>query len=197
MLPPLPPPHVTGPLSPPGMKGARGPSGIPGLEGPPGPKGVMGPTGPKGDAGPQGVPGSPGPPGELPLLPPDILFQKDAPASSSSDRRRLRGRRHRRDADAGPDRGDLGRRDRSSSSSSSSSDEVDLVTVYTDVYNMRVELERMKKPLGTRSHPARACKDLAQGHPQLEDGFYWVDPNLGTGIHITYTLELYYIYSEK
>ncbi len=158
-------------MSPPGMKGARGPPGIPGLEGPPGPKGVLGPTGPKGDSGPQGVPGSPGPPGELPLLPPDILFQKDAPASS--------GRRQRRDADVGPDRGDLaGERERFASSASSS-DEVDLVTVYTDVYNMRIELERMKKPLGTRNHPARACKDLAQGHPQLEDGFYWVDPNLG------------------
>ncbi len=45
---------------------------------------------------------------------------------------------------------------------------------------MRLELERLKKPLGTRSNPARACRDLAHGHGgRLEDGLYWVDPNLG------------------
>ena len=138
------------------MKGSGGPPGLPGLEGPPGPKGVMGPAGSKGDPGPPGVPGSPGPPGELPLLPPDILFQRDAPAR---DKRETRG--------------DMDR------SRPQQDEDVDLVTVYTDVYNMRVELEKLKKPMGTRNNPARACKDLAQGHPQLEDGYYWVDPNLG------------------
>ena len=54
-----------------------------------------------------------------------------------------------------------------------------MVTVYTDVYNMRIELEKMKKPIGTRESPARSCKDLLFGHPQLKDGFYWIDPNLG------------------
>ena len=49
-------------------------------------------------------------------------------------------------------------------------DDVDLVTVYTDVYNMRIKLERMKKPIGTRDSPARSCKDLHHGHPQLKDG---------------------------
>ncbi len=171
------------------MKGALGPPGIPGLEGPPGPKGVLGPTGPKGDSGPQGLPGSPGPPGELPLLPPDILFQKDEPSFG--------GRRYRRDADVDadsvPDRGDLSPLD-GASSSDFSSDDVDLVTVYTDVYNMRIELERMKKPLGTKNHPARACKDLAQGHPQLEDGFYWVDPNLGKCGRFVIQMLLFLIY---
>jgi len=56
---------------------------------------------------------------------------------------------------------------------------VDLITVYTDVYNMRIELEKMKKPIGTKNSPARSCKDLFFGHPQLKDGFYWIDPNLG------------------
>ena len=58
-------------------------------------------------------------------------------------------------------------------------EDVDLVTVYTDVYNMRIELEKMKKPIGTRDSPARSCKDLLFGHPQLKDGYYWIDPNLG------------------
>ena len=35
--------------------------------------------------------GPPGPPGELPLLPPDILFQRDAPSSRYT--------RHKRDTD--------------------------------------------------------------------------------------------------
>jgi hypothetical protein len=49
-------------------------------------------------------------------------------------------------------------------------EDVDLVTVYTDVYNMRIELEKMRKPIGTRDSPARSCKDLSQGHSKLEDG---------------------------
>ena len=49
-------------------------------------------------------------------------------------------------------------------------EDVDLVTVYTDVYNMRIELEKMRKPIGTRDSPARTCKDLSHGHSKLEDG---------------------------
>jgi collagen type V/XI/XXIV/XXVII alpha len=56
---------------------------------------------------------------------------------------------------------------------------VDLITVYTDIYNMRIELEKIKKPIGTRNSPARTCQDLHYGHPQMKDGFYWIDPNLG------------------
>ena len=114
-------------------------------------------SGAKGNSGPPGLPGNPGPPGELPLLPPDVLFQKDEPAR---DKREIRG-------DMNGEPPNIGGED------------VDLVTVYTDVYNMRIELEKMKKPVGTRNNPSRSCKDLSQGHPQLKDGFYWVDPNLG------------------
>jgi len=56
---------------------------------------------------------------------------------------------------------------------------VDLMTVYTDIYNMRIELEKMKKPVGSRSSPARTCQDLHYGHPLVKDGFYWIDPNSG------------------
>lgn len=148
----------TGKLGNPGMKGADGPPGLPGLQGPPGPKGTSGIAGPKGDSGPQGIAGPPGPPGELPLLPPDILFQKDDPSIRS--KREIRG-------------------DQGTKSRPRQEEDVDLVTVYTDVYNMRIELEKMKKPIGTRESPARSCKDLLFGHPQLKDGFYWIDPNLG------------------
>jgi len=78
-----------------------------------------------------------------------------------------------------------------------------LQDVYTDIYNMRVELERTRKPLGTRDNPVRTCRDLFYGHPHFKDGtccrtltkaqifnkrntlnlkltdWYWVDPNLG------------------
>ena len=50
------------------------------------------------------------------------------------------------------------------------SGDLDLVTVYTDVYDMRIQLEKMRKPVGTRDSPARSCKDLHHGHPQLKDG---------------------------
>ena len=136
-----------GPPGAPGMKGAEGPAGLPGLEGPPGPKGTAGNTGPKGDSGPMGVPGAPGPPGELPLLPPDVLFQRDQPRSKREVR------------------GDMGQRSRPRQD-----EDVDLVTVYTDVYNMRIELEQLKKPMGSRNNPARSCKDLKHGHPQLDEG---------------------------
>merc|ERR1712130_2125 len=158
------PPGLSGPKGEPGpigsmgMKGAEGPPGLPGLEGPSGPKGTTGATGPKGDRGSSGSPGPPGPPGELPLLPPDILFQRDAPA------------RPKREA-----RGDaINERTRPQKDS-----DVDLITVYTDIYNMRIELEKIKKPTGTRNNPARTCQDLHYGHPQMKDGFYWIDPNLG------------------
>jgi len=150
----------SGPIGPLGMKGAEGPPGLPGLEGPPGPKGTTGATGPKGDSGPLGPPGPSGPPGELPLLPPDILFQRDAPFQRP--KREIRG-----------DHGG-GQRARPQQDS-----DVDLVTVYTDIYNMRIELEKIKKPIGTRNSPARTCQDLYYGHPQMKDGFYWIDPNLG------------------
>lgn len=141
------------------MKGAEGPPGLPGLEGPPGPKGTNGVTGPKGDRGPSGSPGPSGPPGELPLLPPDILFQRDSPAAYRP-KREIRG-------------------DNAEEKRPQKDEEVDLITVYTDIYNIRIELEKMKKPLGTRNSPARTCQDLHYGHPQMNDGFYWIDPNLG------------------
>jgi collagen type V/XI/XXIV/XXVII alpha len=44
---------------------------------------------------------------------------------------------------------------------------------------MRQEIDRMKKPLGTKEYPGRSCKDVHYGHPDFPDGWYWIDPNLG------------------
>jgi collagen type V/XI/XXIV/XXVII, alpha len=51
--------------------------------------------------------------------------------------------------------------------------------MYSSIYSMRQELDRMRKPHGTQESPARSCKDLWFGHPQFENGYYWIDPNLG------------------
>merc|ERR1711971_1532333 len=101
-----------------GMKGADGPPGLPGLEGPMGPKGTSGVAGSKGDSGPRGVAGPPGPPGELPIIPPEILFQKDEPFRS------------KREAEV---RGDQGTRSRPQQD-----EDVDLITVYTDVHTSKM-----------------------------------------------------------
>lgn len=42
--------------------------------------------------------------------------------------------------------------------------------MYNTIYEMRQDLERVKKPLGTRENPVRSCKDLFYGHPQFPDG---------------------------
>lgn len=51
--------------------------------------------------------------------------------------------------------------------------------MYSSIYSMRQELDRIRKPVGTRESPARTCKDLWYGHNHLDNGWYWIDPNLG------------------
>lgn len=88
---------LKGPTGQIGLKGNEGPQGLPGLEGiyksnyqklqdiffycyflnyvgPVGLKGSEGPTGIKGEPGPSGLPG---PPADMPLLPPEMLFQRE------------------------------------------------------------------------------------------------------------------------
>lgn len=42
--------------------------------------------------------------------------------------------------------------------------------MYSSIYTMRQDLERIRKPLGTRDNPVRTCKDLFYGHPHFKDG---------------------------
>jgi collagen type V/XI/XXIV/XXVII alpha len=42
--------------------------------------------------------------------------------------------------------------------------------MYSSIYTMRQDLDRIRKPVGTREHPVRTCKDLFYGHPQFKDG---------------------------
>ena len=45
-----------------------------------------------------------------------------------------------------------------------------LLDMYSSIYTMRTDLERIKKPQGSKDNPVRSCKDLYFGHPQFKDG---------------------------
>jgi len=45
-----------------------------------------------------------------------------------------------------------------------------MLDMYNAIYAMRKELERVKRPHGTKDNPARTCRDLYFGHPQFQDG---------------------------
>lgn len=40
-------------------------------------------------------------------------------------------------------------------------------------------VQSLKNPLGTRDNPARICRDLHSCEQRMNDGTYWIDPNLG------------------
>lgn len=42
--------------------------------------------------------------------------------------------------------------------------------MYSTIYSMRQDLEKVRKPTGTKENPARTCKDLYYAHPHYTDG---------------------------
>ncbi|GCB81901.1 hypothetical protein scyTo_0022589, partial [Scyliorhinus torazame] len=110
--------------------------------GPKGSKGSSGPSGQKGDTGLIGLPGAPGPPGEV-IQPLPIRTPKKTRRSSDGMQ----------------------------------ADERDNILDYTngmeDIFdsldNLKMEVDRMKNPMGTHSNPARTCKDLQLSHPDFPD----------------------------
>lgn len=44
------------------------------------------------------------------------------------------------------------------------------VDMYSTIYAMKQEMDRIRRPVGTKDNPVRTCKDLYFGHPQFEDG---------------------------
>lgn len=42
--------------------------------------------------------------------------------------------------------------------------------VYGSLNNLKLDIERMKFPLGTQDNPARTCKDLHLSQPDFPDG---------------------------
>lgn len=47
--------------------------------------------------------------------------------------------------------------------------------MYSSIYSMREDLEKLKKPSGSRANPVRNCKDLYLGHPNYKDGKYYIE----------------------
>lgn len=138
---------------------------------------------PQGEQGLPGPPGPPGPPGELPLLPPELAgFQQNALARW---RRELRLLNDVNADDADPtttptpttarskaDGGGRGDTDRPEPGDGGGGvgDGPKYVDIVSSIYGMRQDLERIRKPVGTRENPVMTCKDLFYGHPQFKDG---------------------------
>uniref|UniRef100_A0A6Q2Y7K4 Collagen, type XI, alpha 1a n=1 Tax=Esox lucius TaxID=8010 RepID=A0A6Q2Y7K4_ESOLU len=157
-------PGLIGLIGPPGEQGEKGDRGLPGPQGSPGGKGdgvikntplslctSQGPAGQKGDTGVIGPPGPPGPPGEV-IQPLPIQSPK-------------KNRRHAEmQADAAGSMMDYGE---------------GMENIFGSLNTLKLDIERMKYPMGTQNNPARTCKDLQLAQPEFSDGEYWIDPNQG------------------
>jgi hypothetical protein len=54
-----------------------------------------------------------------------------------------------------------------------------IFTVFNEIDEVRSELNTMLRPNGSQQAPARSCYDLFLCNPKLQEGYYWIDPNLG------------------
>ncbi|CAG2206030.1 COL5AS [Mytilus edulis] len=164
-----------GPLGqngPPGLMGVEGMPGSPGQEGPPGPKGEQGLDGPKGNIGPAGPMG---PPGEQQAFPAELgryMNQGDKAGSN--------GRRRRSVPDFQSDMAimveDMG------SKQVELKEGVTLVVsrLFSQIDQLRAEVKKIRYPTGQEDSPAPTCRDIQMVHEDAKDGWYWVDPNLGS-----------------
>ncbi|XP_010158101.1 PREDICTED: collagen alpha-1(XXVII) chain-like, partial [Eurypyga helias] len=156
---------IQGPRGPPGLMGKEGiigPLGIQGPTGSPGPKGDKGSRGeggvqgPRGPPGPRGHPGPPGPPG-IPAS-----FQQDGFGAAfqalidSNTALKTEGYQHP----------DLLMLDHGGE-------------IFKTLHYLSNLIQSIKRPLGTKENPARICRDLMNCEQKMNDGTYWIDPNLG------------------
>ncbi|XP_015684544.1 collagen alpha-1(XXVII) chain-like, partial [Protobothrops mucrosquamatus] len=156
---------IQGPKGPQGIwgqEGVIGPVGISGQPGNTGPKGEKGSQGEAGLQGPKGIPGPQGPPG--PPGPPGIqaaLGQDDFDAAFHS------------------------MLTASAVFRSESYEQMDLPVmdqggeIFKTLHYLSVLIQSIKRPLGTKENPTRVCKDLMNCEQKMQDGVYWIDPNLG------------------
>uniref|UniRef100_A0A3Q4GJJ8 Fibrillar collagen NC1 domain-containing protein n=1 Tax=Neolamprologus brichardi TaxID=32507 RepID=A0A3Q4GJJ8_NEOBR len=154
----------------PGDQGAFGPKGergLPGQSGPPGKrgfKGGMGLPGPQGDKGPKGQPGDTGESGFPGVL--GVFGPRGPPG------------------DFGP-KGIRGPKGPQGSVVSNNKPVMDLpmldqgAEIFKTLHYLSNLIKSLKNPLGTRTNPARICRDLHSCEQKLNDGTYWIDPNLG------------------
>ena len=55
-----------------------------------------------------------------------------------------------------------------------------VVTIYNELDTLKHSLRELMRPNGTRNNPARTCYDLFLCYSLYEEGYYWIDPNLGS-----------------
>uniref|UniRef100_A0A452VGQ2 Collagen type V alpha 1 chain n=1 Tax=Ursus maritimus TaxID=29073 RepID=A0A452VGQ2_URSMA len=170
-------PGLIGLIGPPGEQGEKGDRGLPGPQGSSGPKGEQGITGPSGPIGPPGPPGLPpgcGAPAALVPLPsgPPGSVHTQGPPGEVIQPLPIQASRTRRNIDASQLLDD--------GAGENYADYADgMEEIFGSLNSLKLEIEQMKRPLGTQQNPARTCKDLQLCHPDFPDGEYWVDPNQG------------------
>lgn len=53
------------------------------------------------------------------------------------------------------------------------------VPIQKQLLDLAGQTSQIRKPLGAKDNPARTCRDLYACQPYLDNGYYWIDPNLG------------------
>uniref|UniRef100_A0A8C9SH74 Collagen, type V, alpha 3a n=1 Tax=Scleropages formosus TaxID=113540 RepID=A0A8C9SH74_SCLFO len=186
---------LIGIVGPPGDMGEKGDRGLPGNQGTPGPRGDGGVVGPPGPTGPPGLPGLSAlvPPLShvfpltfFPSLTFPPLFQ--GPPGTMIDPlpvQRAQKKRRRHSQQDGPglqevQEGVLELADDPMQGDEALGDEGEgMEEVFASLNSMKMEVEIMRRPLGTFESPARTCKELMMCRPDYTDGEYWIDPNQG------------------
>ncbi|KAL8174473.1 UNVERIFIED_CONTAM: hypothetical protein K2H54_046882 [Gekko kuhli] len=51
--------------------------------------------------------------------------------------------------------------------------------IFKTLHYLSTLIQSIKRPLGTKDNPARICRDLMNCEQKMQDGPYWIDPNLG------------------
>ncbi|KAG8328921.1 Collagen alpha-2(V) chain, partial [Homalodisca vitripennis] len=157
---------MTGPPGLPGKDGEISVRGTPGRDGNPGPPGVSGPHGLRGlqgEPGKDGTPGIPGPPG-----PAGKPLRYDAAALAAL---------LEQGTNKGPD--PLSGDEPPRLFGNDVTEEERRALLQKAYQQLKASFERFKKPDGSKSAPAKTCRDLSVAYPTLANGEYWLDPNEG------------------
>jgi len=116
---------------------------------------MMGDEGPKGYGGPPGPAGPPGPPG-------------DTGGFDAAQLSQIFGNQNK-----GPSQAD-------DPNSKIQGDKIQGEEVLLRINRIKNEVVNRKNPRGEKKNPGRTCADIAMVHPDFKNGFYWIDPNMGT-----------------
>uniref|UniRef100_A0A8C4U6Q2 Fibrillar collagen NC1 domain-containing protein n=1 Tax=Falco tinnunculus TaxID=100819 RepID=A0A8C4U6Q2_FALTI len=187
-----------------GKRGSSGGTGLPGSPGEPGPKGqpgdfgeagfpgivgMFGPKGPPGDLGFKGIQGPRGPPGlmgkEGIIGPLGIQGPKGSPVSIGPGFDPLSFPTEKAETLVVTAPGAPQGTPDFASFSLQGYQHPDLLMldhggeIFKTLHYLSNLIQSIKRPLGTKENPARICRDLMNCEQKMNDGTYWIDPNLG------------------